>query len=109
MREIQTVLGFLFFFLKSYLFSLAVLGLRCCEGFSLVAVSRGYSSLRCEGFSLWWPLLFAEQGLWILRLSSCGAWASLSHGMWDRPRPGIEPMSPALAGGFLTIGPPGKS
>ena len=24
-------------------------------------------------------------------------------------QPGIEPMSPALAGGFLTIGPPGKS
>ena len=23
--------------------------------------------------------------------------------------PGIEPMSPALAGGFLTPGPPGKS
>ena len=25
------------------------------------------------------------------------------------PRPGIEPMSPALEGGFLTAGPPGKS
>ena len=25
------------------------------------------------------------------------------------PRPGIEPMSPALAGEFLTTGPPGKS
>ena len=25
------------------------------------------------------------------------------------PRPGIKPMSPALAGGFLTTGPPGKS
>ena len=27
----------------------------------------------------------------------------------DLPRPGIEPMSPALAGGFSTTGPPGKS
>ena len=27
----------------------------------------------------------------------------------DLPRPGIEPMSPGLAGGFLTTGPPGKS
>ena len=27
--------------------------------------------------------------------------------MWDLPRPGIEPMILALAGGFLTIGPPG--
>ena len=29
--------------------------------------------------------------------------------MWDLPRSGIEPMSPALADGFLTIAPPGKS
>ena len=25
--------------------------------------------------------------------------------MWDLPRPGIEPVSPALAGGFLTTVP----
>ena len=32
------------------------------------------------------------------------------HGMWDPPGIGtrIEPMSPALAGGFLTTEPPGK-
>ena len=29
--------------------------------------------------------------------------------MWDPPRPGIETVSPALAGGFLTTGTPGKS
>ena len=29
--------------------------------------------------------------------------------MWDLPGPGLEPMSPALAGGFLTTVPPGKS
>ena len=29
--------------------------------------------------------------------------------MWDLPRPGVEPVSPTLAGGFLTTGPPGKS
>ena len=28
--------------------------------------------------------------------------------MWDLPRPGLKPMSPALAGGFLTTAPPGK-
>ena len=28
--------------------------------------------------------------------------------MWDLPGPGIEPMFPALAGGFLTTGPPGQ-
>ena len=29
--------------------------------------------------------------------------------MWDLPGPGLEPMTPALAGGFLTIATPGKS
>ena len=28
--------------------------------------------------------------------------------MWDLPGPGLEPVSPALAGGFLTTLPPGK-
>ena len=32
------------------------------RGLSLVAASRGYSSLYCAGFSLWW-LLIAEHGL----------------------------------------------
>ena len=42
-------------------------------------------------------------------LSSCGAWASLLRGMWDIPRPGLEPVSPALAGRSLTTALPGKS
>ena len=29
--------------------------------------------------------------------------------MWDLLGPGLEPLSPALAGGFLTTVPPGKS
>ena len=29
--------------------------------------------------------------------------------MWDLSGPGLEPMSPALGGGFLTTVPPGKS
>ena len=29
--------------------------------------------------------------------------------MWNLPRPGIEPVFPALASEFLTTGPPGKS
>ena len=28
--------------------------------------------------------------------------------MWDLPGPGVEPVFPALAGGFLTTAPPGK-
>ena len=41
------------------------------------------------------------------RLSS-GTRASLLHGVWDLPGPGLEPVSPALAGGFLTTAPPEK-
>ena len=49
-------------------------------------------------------------GSWALerRLSSCGARAQLLRGMWDLPGPGLQPVSPALAGGFLTTAPPGK-
>ena len=54
---------------------------------------------------------FSSCGLRALehRLSSCGAWAELLHSMWDLPRTGLEPVSPALAGRFLTTAPPGKS
>ena len=43
------------------------------------------------------------------RLSCHGVRAELSHGMWDLPRSGIEPASPALAGGFSATGPPERS
>ena len=33
------------------------------RGLSLVAVRRGYSSLWCAGFSLWWLLFVAEHEL----------------------------------------------
>ena len=42
------------------------------------------------------------------RLSNCGSRAQLLRGMWDPPRPGLEPVSPALAGRFSTTAPPGK-
>ena len=91
-------------------------------GLSLVAVSRGYSSLQCAGLSLQsralgtWALAVEAHGLSSCgslalehRLSSCGSRAYLLHCMWDLPRLGIEPVSPALVGGFLTTAPPGKS
>ena len=90
------------------------------HGLSLVAVSVGYSSLCSAGFSLWW----FSCGAWVLgtwasvvvahvlsscgsralkrRLSSCGARAQLLRSMWDLPRPGLKPVSPALAGRFST-------
>ena len=52
------------------------------RGLSLVAVSGGYSSLRCVGFSLWcaglslrWFLLLRSMGSRRMDFSSCGSWA----------------------------------
>ena len=42
------------------------------------------------------------------RLSGCGARALLPYDMWDLPGPVLEPVFPALVGGFLTTAPPGK-
>ena len=39
---------------------------------------------------------------------TCGLSRSLAYGILV-PRPGTEPESPELQGGFLTIGPPGMS
>ena len=66
------------------------------------------SSLRCVGFSLRWLLSLWSTGYRREGLSSCGARAQLLHGMWDLPGPGLEPVSPALAGRFLTTAPLGK-
>ena len=42
---------------------------------SLVVASGGCSSLRCAGFSLWWPLLLQGTGSKCAGFSSCGTWA----------------------------------
>ena len=73
---------------------------------SLAAADGGYSLLQCAGFSLRrLPLL---QSLGSRHFRSCGTLASLPHGIRNLPRAGITPVSPALAGRFLTTGPPGK-
>ena len=52
--------------------------------------------------------LVAGHRLQTRRLSSCGSRTQFLHGMWDLPRPGLEPVSPALAGRLPTTAPPGK-
>ena len=52
--------------------------------------------------------LVGEHRLQTRRLSNCGSRAQSLHGMWDPPRPGPEPVSPALAGRLSTTAPPGK-
>ena len=101
--------GSFFFSFKFYLF----IYLWLCwvfvsvRGLSLVAASGGHSSSRCAGLSLSRTLV-AEHRLQTRRLSSCGSQTQLLRGMWDLPRPGLEPVSPALAGRFSTTAPPGK-
>ena len=61
----------------------------------------------------WGPLIIAaspvaEHRLQTRRLSNCGSRAQSLRGMWDLPRPELEPMSPALAGRLSTTAPPGK-
>ena len=48
------------------------------RGLSQVAVSGGYSSLWCVGFSLQWLLLLQSTGSRRAGFSSCGSWA-LEH------------------------------
>ena len=87
---------------------MAVLGLRFC--------ARAFSSC-----GKWGPLFIAVRGpltiaaspaaeyrLQTRRLSNCDSRAQLLRGMRDPPRPGLEPVSPALAGRFSTTAPPGK-
>ena len=65
---------------------------------------------RCRGFSYcgaWVPRHAVSVVLW--HVTSVIAAHRLSRrGMWDLRGPGIELVSAALAGGFLTTEPPGK-
>ena len=89
------------------------MGLRFCARAFPSCVKRGplfmgHSSSRCAGLSHYRGLSCWEHRLQTRRLSSCGSRAQLLRGMWDPPRPGLEPVSPALAGRLSTTAPPGK-
>ena len=107
-------------YLAKLFFFLAASGLCCCTLAFSSCGKWGYSLLWCAGFSLRWLLLLQSTGSRCTglsscgsraperRLSSCGTRAQLLRGMGDPPGPGLEPVFPALAGGFLTTAPPGK-
>ena len=94
-------------YLFIYLF-LAVLGLRFCARAFSSCSERGPLFIAVRGPLTIVPSLVAEHRLQTRRLSSCGSRAQLLRGMWDPPRPGLESVSPALAGRFSTTAPPGK-
>ena len=98
-----------FFFLNLFIYLfMAVLGLRFCARAFSSCGKRGPLFIAVHGLLTIAASLVAEHKLQMRRLSSCGSRAQLLHGMWDLPRPGLEPVSPALAGRFLTTAPPGK-
>ena len=87
---------------------MAVLGLRVCERAFSSCGKWGLLFIAVRGPLTIAASLVVEHRLQTRKLSNCGSQAQLLHGMWDPPRPGLEPVSPALAGRFSTTAPPGK-
>ena len=118
--SIFSFLGFFVFF-NSYFIYLFIY-IFGCVGSSVRA--RAFSSCGKRGplfIAVRGPLFIAVRGPFTIaappvaghrlqthRLSNCGSRAQPLHGMWDPPRPGLEPASPALAGRLSTTAPPGK-
>ena len=85
-----------------------MLGLRFCARAFSSCGKRGPLLTAVRGPLTIVASLVVEQRLQTRRLSSCGSRAQLLRGMWDLPRPGLEPVSPASAGRLSTTAPPGK-
>ena len=110
-------LSFFFFNINLFIYLFIYFGLRwvfvAARRLSLVVVSGGFSCCGAQALGARASVAVAGRlsscGSRALerRLRNCGSWAQLLHGMWDLPGPG--PVCPALAGGVLTIAPPGKS
>ena len=112
---------------SSFFFSfLAALGLLCCTKDFSSCSERGLLFIPVFGLLIAVASLVVEQGIRAsvvaarrfhscdLRVlecgpSNCGTWAWLLYSMGVLLGPGIEPVSPASAGGFLSTAPPGKS
>ena len=101
--------GVSFFFL--FFLCLAAQGLHCCEQAFSSCSEQGLFSVMTSCFRAHTPVVVVHG------LSSCcsrvlehapAAHGPNAHSMWTLPGPGITPMSPALADGFLITGPPGK-
>ena len=87
---------------------MAVLGPRFCARAFSSCGKRGPLLIAVRGPLITEASLVAEHRLQTRRLSNCGSRAQLLCSMWDLPRPGLKPVSPALAGRLSTTAPPGK-
>ena len=105
--NMSCILFFFFKYLFIYLF-MAALGLRFCARAFSSCGKRGPLFIAARGPLTIAASLVAEHRLQTRRLSSCGSRAQLLRGTWDLPRPGLKPVSPALAGRLSTTAPPGK-
>ena len=76
---------------------------------SLVEANGSHSSLRHLDFSLWWFLLLQSTGSRYVGSVIVVHGLSCSEACGIFPDRGSNPCPPALAGGLLTTGPPGKS
>ena len=88
---------------------MAALDLGCCmQAFSScgergLLLGRSVWAFHCGAFSC-----CRAQATGHVGFSSCGPQAKLLQGMWNLCGPGMEPVSAALAGRFLSTAPPGK-
>ena len=85
-----------------------MLGLRFCARVFSSCGKRGPLFITVRGPLTIAASLVVEHRLQTRRLSKRGSRAQLLRGTWDLPRPGLEPVYPALAGRFSTTAPPGK-
>ena len=73
--SVFSFLKFIYLFIYLFIYFWLHWVLIAVRGLSLVAASRGYSSLRCESFSLHWLLLLQSTGSRCAGFLSCGTWA----------------------------------
>ena len=108
MLNIYSPVFFCFFFINLFIYFWLCWVFVSVRGSSPVAASGGPLLIAVRGPLTIAASLVAEHRLQTRRLSSCGSRAQLIRGMWDPPRPGLKPVSPALAGRLPTTAPPGK-
>ena len=88
---------------------IAVLGLHFCTQTVLVVASWGHSSLWYTGFSLWCFLLLWSRSSRARRFQYLWCSGLVAPRCMKSSQTMDQTESPALAGGFLTTGPPRKS